>query len=286
MEWVQSHPAIATAVIAVAGAVLGGLVAAAARFVFDFYLSEKIKRRWQTIEIKRRYAAQIIRAADDVSGRLGNLSRHLQDGLATEWLRPIDKNKELHNVPFSRYYFSSTTYLMAKLITWIEILKREQIFLDFASVDETRKFNSYLEFIYCILSFASLTEGGSERSPNNHWIYYHYLGGIGESCFVPGSAGAGLRCMTFHEFCDGYKSEQGNFRSWIEEVEKIFINLSSESDPRWERLQMLRLCLDRFLDFADPKSLSTTRNRMQPSDIPKHISSAMTRHAKYYGLKI
>lgn len=286
MEWVQNHPAIATAIIAAAGAVVGGLIAAGAKFVFDFYLSERIKRRWRTIDTKRQYSAQIIRAADELAGRLGNLSRHLTDGKATKWLRPIDESAETPNIPFHRYYFSSTVYLIAQLISWIEVLKREQIFLDFATVKETRTFNSYLELFYSILSYSALTGSDSERQPRNYWIYYHYLGGIGQSLFTY-KDDDNLRCVTFHEFCSRFKSEENDFRSWMREVEALIAGLSADSDDvRWRRLQMLRLCLDQFLNSADPKMLRTTRNRMEPKDIPADICRQVAEQAKYFGLKI
>ncbi len=286
MEWVQNHPAIATAIIAVAGAIAGGLIAAGAKFVFDFYLSERIKRRWRTVDIKRQYSAQIIRAADELASRLDNLSRHLADGMATKWLRPLDEESETPNIAFHRYYFSSSLYLLAQLIAWIEVLKREQIFLDFATVRETRRFNSHLELLYSVLSYSALTGADSERQPKNYWIYYHYLGGVGQSLFI-GKGDNNLRCLTFHEFCSKFDSKDGDFRNWMREVEALIVNLSVDGDDvRWRRLQMLRLCLDQFLNFADPKMLRTTRNRMQPKDIPEDICQQVAKQARYFGLKI
>lgn len=286
MEWVKNHPAIATAFIAAASAIVGGLVAAGAKFVLDFYLSERIKRRWRTIDTKRRYSAQIIRAADELAGRLGNLSRHLNDGKATHWLRPLDDKAETPTIPFHRYYFSSTVYLLAQLISWIEVLKREQIFLDFATVKETRTFNAYLELFYSILSYSALTGSDSERQSKNYWIYYHYLGGIGQSLFANKDDDK-LRCVTFHEFCSKFKSGEDDFRSWMREIEALIVSLSVEdNDVRWRRLQMLRLCLDQFLNFADPKMLRTTRNRMEPKDISADICRQVAEQAKYFGLKI
>jgi biopolymer transport protein ExbB/TolQ len=77
MDWVRQNPAIAIALIAAFSALFGGLIAAIAKFVFDFYLSERIKRRWKTIDTKRQYSLQIVRAADDLAGRISNMSRHL-----------------------------------------------------------------------------------------------------------------------------------------------------------------------------------------------------------------
>jgi hypothetical protein len=287
LNWIQQNPAIATALIAAFSALFGGLVAAVAKFIFDFYLSERIKRRWKTIDTKRQYSLQIVRAADDLAGRIGNMNMNLKDGSVTTWLGPLSDD-EIQNIPFKRYYFSSTLYLFCRLIAWIEILKREQILLDFSSFRETRKFNSYLELIYSVISYSSLTSTAAERRDHNHWIYYHYLGGIGESLFVKDEDDARLRCMTFHEFCIKYKgNNESDFRAWVKEGERMFVALSAaDEDFRWLRLRMLWLCLDKFLDFADPKKLRTTRGRLNSGNVSQDIRGLLTKQAKWYGISI
>jgi hypothetical protein len=288
MSWTLEQLPPATALIAAVSAIIGGLVAAAIKFAFDFYLSEWIKRRWRTIDTKRKYSAQIIRAADDLAGRLSNLNRQLAATKATKWLRPIDEDKELPLVPFKRYYYSSTLYLICRLIAWIEVLKREQIFLDFASSKETRQFNCYLDLVYSVLSYSALTSDQAERESKNHWIYLHYLEGVGESLFVKDSESGELRCLTFHEFCEKYKRSNASseFRGWIREIEKLITSLSNSGDDfRWSRLQMLWLCLDRFLDFADPKKLRTTRGRIESNNITPSLREAVLKQAKWHHLK-
>jgi hypothetical protein len=286
MEWISQNPELATALIAAGAALFGGLVASIAKFVFDFYLSERIKRRWRTIDTKRRYSAQIVRAADDLAGRLSNISRHLHDGLATEWLRPVDEDKEMPLVPFKRYYFSSTVYLICRLIAWIEILKHEQIFLDFASTTETRQFNSHLELIYSTLSYSALTGSDNERAPKNHWIYYHYLGGVGQSLFQRDDSQ--IRCVTFHEFCERYRTNaSGEFRNWVREVERLVVSVSGDDgDLRWRRLQMLWICLDQFLEFSDPKKMRTSRDRTESLKLNAEIRKRVVKQANWYRLRL
>ena len=132
MNWVQQNPGVATAIIAGVAAIIGGIVASGARFLFEIYLSERLKRRWQTIETKRRYSSPIIHAADDLAGRIDNLNIFLPKELATQWLSPLDEN-EIKRIPFDRYYYASSIFSLARMIAWIEILRREQIFLDFSS---------------------------------------------------------------------------------------------------------------------------------------------------------
>src|SRR3954469_25883767 len=109
MIWIQQNPVVATALIAAISALVGGLIAAAAKFVFDFYLSERIKRRWKIVDTKRQYSTPLIRAAEDLRGRIANINRNLGSGDAIRWLQAFtdDDKKE---IPFRRYYLSSTVY--------------------------------------------------------------------------------------------------------------------------------------------------------------------------------
>lgn len=285
-QWLYQYLPPATAWIAGINAIIGGVIAAAVKFAFDFYLSESIKRRWRTIDAKRKYSVQIIRAADELASRLSNLNKQLASGQATNWLRPITES-ELRNVPFNRYYLSSALYLICRLVVWIEILKREQIFLDFASSKETRQFNCHLELIYSVLSYSALTRTQAEREPGNHWIYLHLLEGIGESFFIKDAESKELRCLTYKEFSRRYRlaSPDSDFKRWLGEVEKLVVSLSrDEEDKRWNRLQMLWISLDLFLDFADPDKLRTTRGRTHSSQVAKAHRGAVVKQAAYFGL--
>lgn len=286
MSWIQQNPGIATALIAALAAIAGGVIAAGAKFLFDFYLSERLKRRWQTIETKRRYSSPIIHAADDLAGRIDNLNLFLPKKLATHWLSKLEDD-EIRRIPFERYYYVSTLFLFARMIAWIEILRREQIFLDFSSTNETREFNAYLSLIYAALSSPGFTAGNQERSKLDHWIYFHYLSGIAEAVAKRDETGA-LRCITLQEFCHEYqKNPESVFRSWMMEIERMFVDLANApEDLRWKRIQILWFCLDRFLDFVDPKKLRTTRNRSRSRSIQAEFKIAAINRAKRLGLSL
>jgi hypothetical protein len=286
MNWIQQHPALATALIAAFGAVIGGIIAAGAKFLFDFYLSERLKRRWQTIATKRRYSSPIIQSVDDLAGRIDNLNLFLPKKLANQWLRKLD-GEDIKRLPFERYYYASTLFVFVRMIAWIEILRREQIFLDFSSTRETRRFNAYLRLIYAALTSPGFTADEQERTKTDHWIYFYYLTGIAEAVIKLDDSGA-LRCMTFQEFCIEYGAAKDNgFRSWIREVENLFVDLSDDpSDLRWKRIQILWFILDRFLDFVDPHMLRTTRNRLRSKDIEPALKAAALDRAKRLGLRL
>lgn len=286
MDWFTQSPGLSAAVIAGISAVIGGIVAAFAKFLFDFYLSERLKRRWQTVETTRRYSSPIISAVDDLGGRIANLNIFLPKKLATQWLRPLS-DEEIRRIPFDRYYYASSIFSLARMITWIEILRREQIFLDFSSTNETRCFNAFINLIYAALTSSSFTSGNQERGPLDHWIYFHYLAGIAEAMTKRDETGI-LRCLTLQEFCNEYqKSSDSNFRSWMKEIERMFSDLSSDpKDLRWHRLQIMWFCLDNFLDFVDPKKIRTTRPRTYSKKIAPGLKRLAIKRATDLGLSL
>jgi hypothetical protein len=286
MDWLKENPGLGAALIAAVSAVIGGIIAAGARFLFDFYLSERLKRRWQTIETKRKYSSPIIHAVDDLAGRIDNLHLFLPKKLATQWLRPLE-DKDTKRIPFDRYYYASSIYSLARMIAWIEILRREQIFLDFSSTKETRQFNAYLSLVYAALTSSGFTSGNQERGPLDHWIYFHYLSGIAEAITKRDEAGA-LRCLTLQEFCREYQQNpDSDFRSWMKEIERMFVDLSTDTgDLRWNRLQILWFCLDCFLDFVDPKKLRTTRIRTRSKKIPAGLKKLAIVRGTQLGLRL
>jgi len=286
MDWFGQSPTVTAAAIAAVAALIGGVVATAARFLFEIYFSERLKRRSQMVEIKRRYSSPIVYAADDLAGRIDNLNIFLPKQKATQWLRTLD-DSEIKDIPFERYYYISSVFALARLIGWIEILRREQIFLDFTSTTETRQFNAYLNLIYAALASPQFTSGNQERSPLDHWIFFHYLSGIGQVATKRDEDGA-FRSLTLQEFCVEYqKSADSNFRRWIKEIERMFVGLSVEkSDLRWNRIQILWYCLDRFLEFVDPKELRTTRVRTRSREIPSGLKTLAIQRAEDLGLNL
>jgi hypothetical protein len=285
VDWVQQNPGVATALIAALAAIAGGIVAAAARFLFDTYLSEQLRRRWQAVETIRRYASPIIHAVDDLAGRIDNLNLFLPKGLASDWLRPLN-DADVSAIPFDRYYYMSTLFAFIRMIAWIEILRREQIFLDFSSTKETRSFNAHVSLIYAALTSPGFTSGNQERHHKDHWIYFHYLSGIAEIVITRNENGT-LRCMTFQEFCIEYQKGSEIFRSWAQEVERLFVGLEQKSgDLRWQRIQILWYCLDSFLDFIDPKKLRTTRLRTRSRAIDDGLKNIAVKRAIQLGLEL
>jgi hypothetical protein len=279
-EWTKLNPAVAVALIGI----VGGITAAATKFLLDFLLAERLKRRWQTIEVKRKYSSPIIRSADDLAARIETLS--IERDTAANWLRAVD-DKDISQVPFERYFYVSTLYLIARLVCWIEILKKEQTYLEFTSTEETRLFNAYLNLIYASLSSPAFTSGKKEPSKFDYWIFFHYLSCIAEFMMRHEDNGT-WTCISFHDFCLKYKeSRETEFNIWMLQIEKLFVDLKSdEQDLRWRRIQVLWFCLDRFLEFVDPKELRTTRDRSRSREIGDKAKNAIKKRALRLGLSL
>jgi hypothetical protein len=171
------------------------------------------------------------------------------------------------------------------LICWIEILKREQTYLDFTSSKETRTFNGYINLLYATLSSPGFTSGHSDRTKKDHWIFLHYLSGIGEA-MTRKNDGGGLSCVSFSEFSVRYKEgRSSDNKKWFDEIERLFIDLSGdEQDLRWKRIQILWFCLDRFLDLVDPDKVRTTRDRTLSAKIDERLKHAAIKRAAGLGL--
>jgi hypothetical protein len=274
-----------TVLAAIVGLV-GGLVGAGAKFLLDFLLAEKFKREWQTIEIKRKYSAPIVRAADDLAARIENIHHQFAKRTGANWLRPLTE-EDVKALPFDRYFYISTLYLFAQLICWIEILKREQTYLDFTSTKETRIFNAHLNLLYAALSSPGFTGSHSDRTSKDHWIFFHYLSGIGEA-MAKKNDGGGLTCLTFGDFSARYKEVRASDQKrWFEEIERLFLDLSDVTDdPRWRRIQILWFCLDRFLDLVDPDKIRTTRDRTLSSTIKEGLRKIATDRAQVLGITL
>nr|QNO49523.1 hypothetical protein FBKNMHLG_00042 [Methanosarcinales archaeon ANME-2c ERB4] len=95
------------------------------------------------------------------------------------WLRPLTE-KDITDIPFRRYYYISTIFCFAQLIGWIEILGKEQSYLDFTKVGETRVFNQYMKLIYDALNYPELSSEHSRPNSKDYWILSHMLRSIGQ----------------------------------------------------------------------------------------------------------
>ena len=54
--------------------VLGGLIGASMRYLFDVLLPQRLQQRRDVLSIKRKYATPIVLAADEFRTRLGGLN--------------------------------------------------------------------------------------------------------------------------------------------------------------------------------------------------------------------
>ena len=97
-----------------------------------------------------------------------------------------------------------------------------------------------------------------------------------------------LCCCTLQEFCAEYRQgPDSTFRLWIKEIDRMFVDLSLEQDDlRWRRIQILWFCLDRFLDFVDPKQIRTTRNRFRSKAISPELKEIAVKRANQLGLTL
>ena len=111
---------------------LGGVIGASIRLVFDVILPQSLQQRREVLAVERKYRVPILFASEELRNRLGNIIRHIKSVEGEDWLQ--------HSPP--GYYYVSTLFVVAQFFGWFQILRRKVTYLDFATTQETR----HLEF--------------------------------------------------------------------------------------------------------------------------------------------
>ena len=141
IDWLQQSFQENSVVWLLISSVVGGIVGASMKFVFDVVLPQQLQQKRDAINIKRKYSTPILLSASELRGRLDNMIRYIKAVEKENWLKP------------DGYYFISTLYSVGKFFGWLQILRKTVAYLDFTTSKETRKFESFLNLIEKGLDF-------------------------------------------------------------------------------------------------------------------------------------
>jgi len=252
METIEilKNPAVIASISALVGSIMGVTI----KFLTEVYLPEGLKAKKQILITKRKDSNPILKSADELLSRLENIIIDISNINEKRWLRP-PTHEEITMIPFKRYYYISTIFCFAQLIGWIEILRKEESYLDFTSVKETRVFNQYMKLIYDVLNYPKLNSEHSRPTSRDKWIFAHMLRSIGQIMIQ--RKNGDLYCMDFKTFCEAF-NESSEFRDWLSPLCHLIENLSNGSnDLRWRRLQITYVIIREYLNFVDPKHIKS-----------------------------
>jgi hypothetical protein len=247
MDWLQQSFQENTILWLLISSIVGGIIGASLRFLFDFLLPQQVLQRREIVTIKRKYTTPLLLAAIELRGRLDNMIEHIQAIEREQWLA--------HN-SLTGYYFLSTLYVVGRFFAWLQILRRTVAFLDFTSVRETRQFEHHLRAIED--SFTSprlLTENTTSfpSSARDAWVFTYWLQGAGN--LMIGGEDDDYHALDYVAFEKNFNQADGSdFRRYFETVAIIFMDLRAD-EPRFKRVVAAHALVNAFVDFADPKHL-------------------------------
>jgi hypothetical protein len=225
------------------------VIGALLKFVFETIFALRYQYRIAAKKMLRRYRYPLLRAADSLDRRLGNLIQFIE--------------KKWYEDPQDDYYRLSTLYLFGAYLGWCKILE-DAAFLEFETSDrKAREFSIHFYRVFKALTgfwyFSDMGEGkieGVEKAT----VPRLALTAIGELMIQSPSEDKNEmpKILGFVKFSKLMK-ESPEFQKWFGYLENgILINHSpSKSSARWNRLLVVASILRAFVTFLDPKSRQT-----------------------------
>lgn len=236
--------------------ILGGIIGASFKFVFENLLPQHFTQRREVIEVKRKYSTPILLAADQLRKRLRNVIEHIDEieKEKDEWL-PKDPNV---------YYYSSTLYIVAHFLGWQQILRHEVVYLDFTTTKETQTFEAFMRGINRGFSEPQLL--GKKDSKDKTVVSYD-LQSIGDSMIVKEDGRRhAMNYASFVKFLA--ESNDEHMRACLDEVGELFAELKA-SDIRFRRIVAIHTIVNAFVEYADPNHLRTEKRRYYLDSLEK-----------------
>ncbi|HEY7348701.1 MAG TPA: hypothetical protein VH599_10335 [Ktedonobacterales bacterium] len=241
--------------------------------VFNYNLTQRSKRldeqRQRQAEAERlaaRYAKPLLQAAYELEGRLEAILDEKRNGRLWLWpnWQPDPTNAELPPLTFD-YYLKSSLYLIGQFFAWIDIMKKEEIFLPLSDKAINQEFQTLLD--NCIKAFSD------SRVASGVAIFRQQQRAIGEQMSEESAKDRTLHCASYSTFVDKYEQDE-RFRRWFEPAESLILQIEREGDPRMKRLQAITLQLKHFKHFINTKmGIQIAEQRLPTSAMEAQASS-------------
>ena len=95
LDWMQQSFQENSILWLLLSSILGGIIGASMRFVFDVILPQRLQQRRKVLDAKRKYATPILLAAEDLRRRCENIVRHIEEIEQFNWLADIDRSEKV-----------------------------------------------------------------------------------------------------------------------------------------------------------------------------------------------
>ncbi len=205
---------------------------------------EEHTRRLQLDTVMGRYREPVLRSAVDLQSRLYNIARN-------RFLKVYFVKSEAERA----YAITSTLYVVAEYLGWVEILRREVQYLDLGDLQANRRLAELLErittwFLTDEVDDAFRLFRGEQRA-------------IGEIMLVarPVNELARYECLGFAAFV--LRLDHPEFAKWFARMTDDVERLAKCDDVSERRLRALQHALIDLIDFLDRDRARVPENRRE-----------------------
>ncbi|WP_326560784.1 hypothetical protein [Micromonospora sp. NBC_01796] len=186
-------------------------------------------------QLLSRYREPLLWSAHALQGRLFNAVR---PGFLSTYLHCGDVDDE-------RYTRDYTVYVLAEYLCWVEIIRRDQQFLDLGDVERNKRFFGFLDRMTQIVAALD--------TPPPLRLFRGQQRAIGELLLVrvEDSAGTRYESMGYAEFCERLDTDP-RFASWFTRIRAdvdVIATADYDGNARLVRMQHELIAL---IDFLDP----------------------------------
>jgi hypothetical protein len=248
LDWLQLSLEENTVLWFLISSVLGGIIGASMRFVFDVILPQQLQQRREVITVERKYRTPILRSAEELRNRFGNIIKNIKWIENDDWLR--------YDPP--GYYYLSTLYVVGQFFGWLQILRRTVVYLDFTSTKETRQFERFLAAIEKSFSNPGLFQEASthfSKNTKDRWVFSFGLQAVGDIMVTGDENPHTINYATFHDKLT-MPGNNNQFNEWFSPIGRLFQGLKQD-DLRFRRIIAIYITLSAFINHLDPKHLRT-----------------------------
>ena len=201
-------------------------------------------RRDRVAELVAAYQNPMLRAAYDLQSRIYNIGRGFRGARDPE------------------YFATSTVYVIAEFLGWMEIIRREMQFLDLGEQEASARLKAGLDRIQGTFASTSRRRGGEM------YIYRGQQRAIGELMIVtlddPLHTGLRSTCLGYAEFVDRLAASR--YARWLDRLRARVSELQPED---LDRLTDVQHALVDLIDMLDPEGVRFAANR---DKLPRGLS--------------
>lgn len=217
---------------------IGGGISYTLKFIYDEVIKRKLDKAYDIKKKIDKYSAPLLKSGVSLERHINNFIRNIEK----KWFEESD------------YYRYATLYRFCEFFSWVYILEKEVVYLEYQTTGKTKDFNDKLNHIFkATTSFGYFKRLVSDESKLSESAIPRLLfQSIGES-FVSKTDGE-YQILSFNDFINSYDELKNTL--WMKRLLDFFQDIDSTANTlKWDRLILLGAKLKDFLLLLDQNNL-------------------------------